>query len=79
MSVLLYFILVILLSERNNKEDIPMKANKRRQTYSSPAIRRYPYPGAAEPRYFAEKLLDALTAFATGVGAVTVFVFLMTM
>lgn len=56
-----------------------MKAIKRRQSYSAPAIRRYPYPGAAEPRYFAEKLLDALTAFATGVGAVTVFVFLITM
>lgn len=56
-----------------------MKATKRHQSYSAPAIRRYAYPGAAEPRYFAEKLLDALTAFATGVGAVTVFIFLITM
>jgi len=56
-----------------------MKATKRHHSYSSPALRRYPYPGAAEPGYFAEKLLDALTAFATGVGAVTVFFFLITM
>lgn len=56
-----------------------MKATKRHHSYSARAIRRYPYPGAAEPQYFAEKLLDALTALATGVGAVTVFIFLITM
>lgn len=56
-----------------------MKATKRYQAYSVRTVRRYPYPGAAEPRYFAEKILDGLTALATGIGAVTVFLFLVTM
>ena len=56
-----------------------MKATTRRRSYSSPVIRRYAYPGAAEPRYFLEKLLDGLTALVTGIGAVTVFIFLITM
>jgi len=53
-----------------------MKAIRNRRTYSARGIRRYAYPGAAEPRYYLERLLDAVTALATGIGAVTVFVFL---
>lgn len=56
-----------------------MKATRKHQSYSAPAVRRYAYPGAAEPSYFAEKLLDGITALATGMGAITVFIFLMTM
>lgn len=47
--------------------------------YSSRPIRSYPYPNAAEPGYFAEKLLDGLTALASCIGVVTVLFFLATM
>lgn len=56
-----------------------MKAIKPLQSYSAPAVRRYAYPGAAEPRYFAEKLNEGITALLTGMGAVTVFVLLITL
>lgn len=56
-----------------------MKATAKRHPYSARNIRRYAYPGAAEPHYFTEKLLDGITAFVTGLGAVTVLFFLMTM
>ena len=56
-----------------------MKATRTHRTYSSRPIRRYAYPGAAEPRYYLERALDGLTALATGIGAVTVFLFLATL
>lgn len=56
-----------------------MKTTKTRFTYSAPTVRSYPYPNAAEPGYFAQKLLDCITAVVTGIGAITVMFFLMTM
>jgi hypothetical protein len=56
-----------------------MKVKKNYYTYSAPAVRSYPYPNAAEPGYFAEKVLDGLTALITGIGAITVMIFLITM
>ena len=44
----------------------------------SEAYRR-PYPNAAEPRYYLNRLLDAALSVATGMGCVTVFFFLITM
>ena len=39
----------------------------------------YAYPNAAEPGYFADRILDGLTALAICVGVVTVLFFLATM
>ena len=50
-----------------------MKATRTNRSYSAPALRRYAYPGAAEPHYFAQKLQNGLGALATGMSAVTVF------
>ena len=56
-----------------------MKTIAANRHYSARPIRSYPYPNAAEPGYFAEKILDGLTALAIIVGVVTVFFFLATM
>ena len=56
-----------------------MKNKRNRRTYSAPTTRRYAYPGAAEPRYFAEKLQQGIAALATGMSAVTVFFLLILM
>lgn len=40
--------------------------------------RPYAYPNAAEPGYFKGKLLDALTAIVTGMGSVTLLLYLLT-
>lgn len=50
--------------------------NQPRQTH----VRRYrrPYPNAADPSYFANKLVDGILAVATGMGTVTILFYLMT-
>ena len=35
-----------------------------------------PYPGAAEPRYFLNKIVDACLAVAAGAGTFTILIFL---
>ena len=40
---------------------------------------RPPYPNAAEPRYYVNKLLDGLLSVATCMGCLTIFFFLITM
>lgn len=40
---------------------------------------RRPYPNAADPQYYLNKLLDGALAVATGMGCVTIFFFLLTM
>ena len=47
-----------------------MKKNNVKRT------RALPYPGAAEPRYFLNKIVDGCLAVATGAGACTIFFFL---
>ena len=54
------------------------KKNTRRPYYSSRPLRRYAYPNAAEPSYFAGKLLDALTAAVTCMGTVTMLMYFLT-
>lgn len=49
-----------------------------RHPYSAHRIRRYNYPNEAPPGYFAGKLLDAVTAAVTGMGTVTLFLYLAT-
>lgn len=55
-----------------------MKNNRSNRTYSARHVRRYPYPNAAEPGYFAGKLLDLITASVTCMGTVTLFLYLAT-
>jgi len=38
-----------------------------------------PYPNAAEPGYFLNKLVDGMLAIVTGMGSITFFAFLVTM
>lgn len=47
----------------------------------SSAYRHYrrPYPNAADPHYFIDKLVDGALAVATGMGTITIFFFLITM
>lgn len=42
-------------------------------------VRPAPYPNAAEPRYFLNKLIDGALALATGAGTFTILFFLMTL
>lgn len=56
-----------------------MKTIATNRHYSARPNRSYPYPNAAEPGYFAERILDGLTALAICVGVVTVLFFLATM
>ena len=39
---------------------------------------RRPYPNAADPQYFIDKLVDAALAVATSLGTVTIIFFLIT-
>ncbi len=55
-----------------------MKKSHMNYTYSARRCRRYPYPNAAEPGYFAGKLLDGITAAVTCMGTVTLFFYLAT-
>lgn len=50
-----------------------------KHTKSQLYIYRRPYPNAAEPRYFLEKVVDGILAVCTGMGAVTIILFLITM
>lgn len=42
-------------------------------------IYRRPYPNAADPGYFTNKLLDGILAVCTGMGTITILFFLITM
>ena len=55
-----------------------MTYNNHRQTYSARQGRGYSYPNAAEPSYYKDRLLDGLTAVFSGVGIVTLLMFLLT-
>lgn len=54
------------------------KRTARRPYYSSHPVRRYAYPNAAEPGYFAGKLLDGITAAVTCMGTVTLLMYFLT-
>ena len=57
--------------KRTNQKVIPI----------SSAYRHYrrPYPNAADPQYFLNKLVDGALAVATSMGCFTIFFFLLTM
>ena len=56
-----------------------MKTATANRHYSARPVKSYPYPNAAEPGYFADRLLAGITALAICVGVVTVLFFLATM
>lgn len=55
-----------------------MTHHKKHHNYSTRPIRRYSYPNAAEPGYFAGRLLDGITAIVTGMGCVTLLMYFLT-
>lgn len=55
-----------------------MTHNKKRYNYSFHRIRRYSYPNAAEPGYFAGRLLDGITAVVSVMGTVTLLMYFLT-
>ena len=59
---------------RSIKEEINMT---RTHSYSTRRSRRYPYPNEADPSYFTERLLDGITAVVTGMGTVTLLLYLL--
>ena len=56
-----------------------MKAKKLSRTYSARPVRRYAYPNAAEPGYFLNKFLDAVTITVSGLGLIVTLMFMATM
>ena len=55
-----------------------MKTKKIRR-YANDYRHSRPYPGAADNRYVAEKLLDTVTSVVTGLGIMTLLFFLITL
>ncbi len=56
-----------------------MKHNESRKNLNIYRHYRRPYPNAAEPTYFLNKLVDGMLAVVTGMGSVTFFLFLVTL
>lgn len=56
-----------------------MNRKNHRNPYPARYIRRYPYPNAAEPGYFLNKILDFITVAVSGFGLITTLFFLATM
>lgn len=56
-----------------------MKMRKHHPSRNSFPHYRRPYPNAADPNYFIDRLVDGLLAAATGMGSITIFFFLITM
>ena len=54
------------------------KRSLNRPYYSARRIQPYAYPNAAEPSYFAQKLLDGVTAAVTCMGTVTLLMYFLT-
>ena len=55
-----------------------MKKKRTYRPYSSRPVKHYAYPNAAEPSYFAGKLLDWITAAVTCMGTVTLLMYFLT-
>ena len=58
-----------------------MKKNKKKYSHLSVVYPHYqrPYPNAADPQCFIDKLVDGALAVATSMGTVTIIFFLMTL
>ena len=55
-----------------------MKKKPVRGNYSARPVKAYPYPNAAEPGYFLNKVLDFITVTVSCFGLITTFFFLAT-
>lgn len=58
-----------------------MKTAVKKHRTHNPNIRIYrrPYPNAADPSYFVNKIIDVMLAVVTGMGSVSALLFLATM
>ena len=56
------------------KHTVKKTKNRRSNLY----IYRRPYPNAAEPSYYVNKVIDVMLAVATGMGTITTLFFLVT-
>lgn len=58
-----------------------MKRKSRKYPHLSVVYPNYrrPYPNAADPQYFIDKLVDGVLAVATGMGTLTIVFFLITL
>ena len=58
-----------------------MKRSKKHHPHLSVVYPNYrrPYPNAAEPQYFIDRLVDGILAVATSMGTLTIVFFLITM
>lgn len=52
---------------------------KHKNSKSNLYIYRRPYPNAADPTYFLNKLVDSILAVVTGMGTISIMLFLVTM
>ena len=55
-----------------------MTYTNKRQNYFARPRRSYTYPNEAEPGYFLGRLLDGITAAASGIGIVTLLMYFLT-
>lgn len=57
-----------------------MKSSKKKMNHAN-IYRHYrrPYPNAADPNYFIDKLVDGIVSVITGLGCITFFFYLVTM
>lgn len=56
-----------------------MKRNRKNQKLNIYHHYKLPYPNAAEPSYFIDKLVDGMLAIVAGMGSITFFLFLVTL
>ena len=56
------------------KHNVKKNKNRRSNLY----VYRRPYPNAAEPSYYLNKVIDVMLAVATGMGTITTLFFLVT-
>lgn len=82
MVLIVRFIVLLLFYNviTKEKEEITMKSRTKRNSrlYIYRHYRK-PYPNAADPAYFTDKLVDGIVSVITALGSITFFLFLVTM
>lgn len=82
MALSVRFIVLVIsytMVKKENKEEIPMKQNKKYSHLRVVNSRQPIYPNAADHNYFARKAVDVMTALASGFGLFSAMIFLVTM
>lgn len=75
-----YMVLILHYTVVTETKEVPiMKRNSSKKNLSIYRHYRRPYPNAADPTYFIDKLVDGMLALVTGMGSITFFLFLVTM